>query len=478
MPSAPTLASPNTLSSERPYRWAAVGLGAAFVFVLAAVLALAALDASALYAIPLLPVGAYVWLRVARHRLAYYWALMAFFGVQSGFSVGVSPLEVAFGLFYALYLAQWFYERVYARGERVLVTSTDKVLFAFLLYLLVAAGLGAFFGAEPMALASDLANFSTLALYFPTKEIVQRERHGAWHVLAILLLLGVLCSAFNCSEYSEKVSNASFAWQVARGRVTSNEMLLLIGSLVGLGLSVLVRNTLVRAASLVAFAIALAGLLLTQFRAYYVDFALGVLVISVLVRGRQKAALVGLLISGTVVLGALMFYVVGDALLLMAYGLVDRVLSIRTAGEMDISVLNRLLETRRVIELIVENPVVGYGLGVEFGFYDAIYDRTWVKTFVHNGYLMLWYKFGIIGLGMILWLWLSTIRMGWRACRSTLKDPSRRAAVLLGTAVLISLLPSHVTSAAFSTMDTLVAFGTLLGLVAGAARPQAVAERA
>jgi O-antigen ligase len=148
-------------------------------------------------------------------------------------------------------------------------------------------------------------------------------------------------------------------------------------------------------------------------------------------------------------------------------GLLDRALSIGTATSGDISLLNRFLETRAAWELIKVNPVVGYGMGTEFGFFDAISGSTWVKSYVHNGFVMLWYKFGIIGLVAVLTVWGASIAAALRAARMVHRDDSLRVLSLVAGVCLIAIIPSHLSAATFTTGDTTMTFALLCGLANG-----------
>jgi O-antigen ligase len=262
-------------------------------------------------------------------------------------------------------------------------------------------------------------------------------------------------------------ADAEQAWQIARGRVAMNEMLLLIPALWTAAFAARAERLNHWLLFAAAFAIFAVGVLLTQWRAYYIDLALGLGLLMLALRGRERGRLVGFIalgLLGVALVGVLLF---SDLVAPVALGLADRILSIGTATQTDISLLNRLLETAQVWELIKANPIVGYGLGVEFGFYDAISRSTWVKTYVHNGYLMLWYKFGVLGLVAILLVWFRSIGAALRTAREAARPAFERTVALFAGISLISILPSHAVSATFVTGDTVLMFAVLTGLAAG-----------
>lgn len=52
---------------------------------------------------------------------------------------------------------------------------------------------------------------------------------------------------------------------------------------------------------------------------------------------------------------------------------------------------------------------MGYGLGVEFTKKILFYDYFIPTSYVHLGYLATWYKFGIFGLLLNLYIWIYTL---------------------------------------------------------------------
>jgi O-antigen ligase len=53
--------------------------------------------------------------------------------------------------------------------------------------------------------------------------------------------------------------------------------------------------------------------------------------------------------------------------------------------------------------MITQNPILGWGYGTEFQKYDVLFRRTSSFTsYIHNGYLAIWFKNGIVGLIAIL----------------------------------------------------------------------------
>ena len=244
-----------------------------------------------------------------------------------------------------------------------------------------------------------------------------------------------------------------------------NEVFVYSASLLALAMTSVSRKPTRFAILSGGFALFTVALILTQWRSYYVAWALAAGIILALIgsAGRRRA---GLLLGASLVIGGgLATIIFGDALQLAALGIADRVLSIGTSTTQDVSLMNRYLESYAIWDRILENPIVGHGVGVSFSFFDTIYNGTWTKTFAHNTYLMLWFKFGAFGLGLFLTSWVAAAVSGLKASRSA--TPEVRAVGAFVAGALIAFTLSSLVSGAFATDDVIVAF-TLL-LAAGAA---------
>ena len=414
----------------------------------------------------LVGIPAAVWVGT-RHPLVPLAALGVFFGFVSRNKAGIQVEEVVFAGYYLGYLVAWYGLRLFVYRERIARTPVDLALLAFLAYMTASVGLTFLFGGSLSGALSEWITFSMFALYFPVREATERYPVGPWLVPSIVLFLGLYASVRNLSMVREGLLLADHARAVTGGRVPMNEMVVLAASLGCFAVAASARRWWVALVAAPVGALTVGALVMSQSRAYYVDLAVGLLVLlALLARGpRLRLVVIGTL---TAVLGAAaLVLVAGDLVLLLAHGLLDRLLSIGTATSVDISLINRFVETRAAWESVKANPVLGYGLGVPFTFFDAIYKANWTKAYVHNGYLMLWYKFGLFGLLAVLAVWLRGIVHGLRVRYAAGALPWNRTLGLWAAATLISLIPSHASSATFSTSDTVLIFTLLLGMVAG-----------
>jgi hypothetical protein len=98
----------------------------------------------------------------------------------------------------------------------------------------------------------------------------------------------------------------------------------------------------------------------------------------------------------------------------------------------------RLSEYMHVAEDIIHSPIIGYGLGYSFVVKDPISFVSEEHWFVHQNYLLVWLKQGLIGLALFVWVLISAFRTGWSGRNR--KDPYEAAWCAGAAAVALHLL--------------------------------------
>lgn len=401
--------------------------------------------------------------------------LVTLFAITAGYKEGVQVDEVAFAIYFLLYAAHWLFIRVVIQGEPLLRDASDWFVALFLVYVIGSLALTVLHRGDLLMALNEGFNFSLLALYFPFRDVCEREERGLTVLFSLVIILGLVASLRNFLHFQAILSDATYAWQIARGRVMVNEMFLLVAALITLTTALYARRITWILIYSGLFGTTSVALILTQSRAYWVDLALGVFLLFLLIDLQRKKRFVVLGALGAFSFVGVLYLLVGDFLFLLAYGLADRLLSLQSATSSDISLINRFFEMEALWALIKVNPIIGYGMGVKFTFFDAISHANWVKTFAHNGYMMLWFKFGLVGLSLILGLWGRSLWVAFRTAREhTASLDVRMFALALGIC-LIALIPSHNSSATFSTGDTVLMFGLLTGWISGLSRRATIA---
>jgi len=143
--------------------------------------------------------------------------------------------------------------------------------------------------------------------------------------------------------------------------------------------------------------------------------------------------------------------------------------SLRFSGE-TVSNYQRVLEYQAAIEKIKEKPVWGYGVGYGFDFRDWLSQKVYTVRAVHQDYLAIVLKMGLIGLLAFLWLFYVFFRNGLKIVRE-LDDEYLKGLSAGFLAVVLQLLligfTNHVFIGVMGTFYLAFAIGSVLVIERG-----------
>lgn len=393
--------------------------------------------------------------------------LLAGFALVLNNDEGIQLEEVVYGLYYYSFLLYWYGRRL-LRREAFIHTRTDWALALFGGGGL-AAGicLGLLFGGSLALIRWEATAFAMLGLYFPVKELCRQERYGPEIVLAIFFWLGLFVAIRNLLNFREIILAATEAWQVADARPGLNDMQLLIPGLASLVLLLNERTWFRRLLLLGAFLLFTGSLILAKSRGFWIDFAFGVFLLLFLLQGRQRWHLIIFLVGGASVMIALVLTFFGPLADLVFAGTIKRFDTLDTALTQDRSLVNRFIESRAVWDGVRKNPILGYGFGTTFSYFDINFLTTRTKSFIHNGYIALWFKLGLGGLTLMIFSWASAAWHGLKVYWTKTVPRRHRGFALIAALTLLSLIPSVGTSNPFMLMDQVFMFTLQLAFACG-----------
>lgn len=152
------------------------------------------------------------------------------------------------------------------------------------------------------------------------------------------------------------------------------------------------------------------GLLISQNRNMLVGLPFGILAASVLSGRASRAVVVGFVFAGLVVaLVPLATVLTGEFGTSTEGRLVARIISIGNLQEVDATSLSdRTYENRHAWKTLTESPITGVGWGIPYGAMIQGAPRLWI----HNGYLWLWLRLGIVAAGCFVVALFVAIRVG------------------------------------------------------------------
>jgi hypothetical protein len=382
------------------------------------------------------------------------------------FEEGIQAQEAAYGLYFYLFLGHWYGSRL-LRRETILRGPEDVTVATLLgLGLTVGVALGLLFNAPFASLRGEAIAFTMLATYFPVKEFCRREEKGPLIVILLLGWIGCYLTVDNALVARQTFAEATQVWQIADVRTAGRELLLLYPALLYLALLTAQRGARRTLLVTAAFSILLAGLILTKSRTFWVAFAMGVVVLALVLPRAQRRRLAGVLTLGTAGLLGIAYVALGSVAIVLIIGVVNRLATLNTAL-VDVSLVNRFIETSAVWARIKSNPVVGHGFGAPYTYYSLIYEGTTTWSYIHNAYAAVWYKLGLWGVALFGTVWVRGAWCALRAGRAATLPPLERAAALGVVACLISqVLPAYATSV-FVEDEKLVAFTLVVAIGCG-----------
>lgn len=384
---------------------------------------------------------------------------------------GIQASEALYGLYYVGYLAGWFFLRIVVEPRPIAPHAVDKLVAIFLLGVAASVVPSLLWGASPAAWASEFAAMLLLAFYFPVREALAEQRHGPTMLLGVVALLVLAVSLRNVVNYRALVTSAILAEVIGGRRVDMNNAVLLLGLGIGLGLVASLRQRAAVLGVAGAFAVTVAAALVTQSRALWA-VGLGMGGVAFLLAsgpGKRRLAFGSVLLGVALFLGLLVL--LGPKLPVIVQSFTRRFTTLGSAATRDISLLARYYEGAFVLREALHSPVLGHGMGVKYAQYEIIDQVTFKRSFVHNGYIALFYRFGVWGVGLVLAGWFGAIGRGIRALRAS-ATPLARGLALGSVVMLVGALVYHNTSNLLHNMDgvlvLMLAWATASGLDARA----------
>lgn len=406
-------------------------------------------------------------------RLLGVLALQVF---QLGGEEGLSAGEIVAGLALVGYLVHW-YASVWLSGRPVVTSLFDAAAVAWgTVGLVVAAVLGQVFGANAYDFRADLLATLPFLLYLPVKDVCARHPRGVVSIGAVLLAFGLVASVRSAVLLRQTITTATQVWEIADARAILNETAIMSGLLVCFAALLTVSGARTRAVLLGLVGVLFGGIILSKSRGFWVATVLGLGVLAVTVRSVERRRLVTAVVLGATALGVVAGLLFSDQVALLLDGSARRLASLATAGQ-DLSLLNRFAETRGAWERIRVNPILGYGWGVQFAYYGLLTDGTVRWSFLHNGYVNLWYKTGLWGLLLMMVVWVGGLVRAGRSGRTLRLGEWERACAYGATASLAALSLAAITSNPFSSLDLMLIVTLVLALAHGVADRAAALRR-
>ncbi len=379
----------------------------------------------------------------------------------------ISVGELAYAAVFASTLLGWAARDARTvEGRRLLRSPVGSALVLFLSLCVLSIVLVVLYGGSPMWWFRDLVRFSYLLLFFPVAAAV-RNRRDALVVLGCLAAVILYHGILTITWYAEAVSSTRALWQLKYQRVALHEIFAMTTLVASLGAFLKARTRAVSLGAVVMGFIGLIALGVSFTRGYWLAAALACVLAAVMLKGpgRRVLAFGAVLVVAGLAGGVAVFSAKFIGVLI---SMADRI-STFTSPLRVLSVQERMAETRAVLALIASSPVLGRGLGTEVSYMSPLLGHVIRRPFLHNAYLFVWLKTGLVGLVAFLVFYLRGVRMTARAAYGS-SDPLVRGLLMSGAAVLIAAIPLSFTSPQFYDKSSALVLALVLGLSYAALR--------
>ena len=372
--------------------------------------------------------------------------------------VGLQLHEVVYGLYFYAYLGHWYIRRLFLYKRPIIHGRIDVAVGLWLgLGLTLGVGLGLFFGADLTSIRGEWLALTVIAIYFPIKEFSIREKHGPAILLAILAYMGLWVTFDNVLVASRTLAAATASWEIETVRKAGRELLLTFAGIILLSVLPVLKRRAQQVGLAVVIAILFGGLILTKSRAYWVEYLVAVVVLIAITPGAERRRLVAWCVAGAGILSLISILFLSSYINLLIAGTSSRFATLGAASA-DLSLLNRFVEASAVLEKVGKNPILGYGLATDYSFFDIIALRTRTRGYIHIGFVAVLYKFGLWGVMLVAYVWLSSLSIAFGDSRRKIFSAFDRATLRGIFACSTSMVLSAVTSSVFFEPDKLSAF--------------------
>jgi O-antigen ligase len=391
-------------------------------------------------------------------------------------SEGISILEYGFAAYTYGYLVYWFCSKAFVRRSPIVLGGLELFLLGFLAMAVLSLGM-LVVEREPVEWwLREVVVVGELLLYFPARDVLTTER-AIRSVFGALVLVAAGIAIVNLVEYRASTLAANYLWQLWGGRQV-------FGGSLFFGSSVLLSSWYIhhrgygqRLLVGIGFAATALALSFTFSRGFWIGGMLGILTIFFLLEAQRRYQLILTSALGIVVLATVIQLMAGDVGQTVLRALAIR-LSTSTDVARDISLSNRLAESRAALEAVRESPIVGHGYGASFLHYNLINEITERSIYVHDSYVYMLLKVGILGFVLFFGFLLGVLREGFRLGKRVKMGVSTTAMIRGTVGVFVGILFIATNSGNLTDKSVILMIALGAGAIMAVSRSQPVGRKA
>jgi O-antigen ligase len=351
-------------------------------------------------------------------------------------------------------------------------TPLDRPVLFFFAAVVVAMGTSMFrFGVRFQEAQIEARVFMYYLIFFVVTNLVRTRLQLVWLVRGIFAL-GLLITGTMIGQASLGRSVLLMDKSILQGGQlirffhpgTPVIYMLVMALICDMTLSGRDRYSLLRPLQVLVLGI---GLLLTLTRHILVSSIVSLAMLIFITRKLQGSRLLGSLVltacTAAAVAGVLGVFLEKSVLLEYLAVFLTRTIPMfsRTILTSEETLVSRWDEIRYAWAHIAERPVFGIGLWRPYR--RPFYEGDTLTRYVHNAYISIWLKTGLLGLVPFLWFSVRFLQRGFQYWREV-QDRFLRAVTLGFTLAYLGMMISNLTSPFFVQDWSLAIFGVVLGV--------------
>jgi O-antigen ligase len=367
---------------------------------------------------------------------------------------GISIGEVAFGMYFFGYLLFWFFNKIFIQHDKFLLTIPDVFLVFYVVMCFVSIIMAFILNTSILKWFREFLTIAFLLLYFPAREALKSE-HNVKIAATAFIVLVLVFAIKNIWQYRTASLAASYLWELLGSRKPHNAHLFFGGSIISASVFVYAKSFKSRLLFGAIITIVLIGLVVTFARGFWIATLIGLAILFLFLDGDKQKLLFLSFLAGTAgVIGTIMLFYPHMSTFIFQT-IIHRFASSGSAFG-DMSVVERFVESRAVLHEIVRNPLIGYGFGSTFSFYNVLDKITVTTWYVHNAYLFLLFKVGAVGAFLFLGFYAGVLTESLKALKKIEHNVFERCVNSGVAAVFLGMLVVAFTSNMFIEKEALL----------------------
>ena len=382
-----------------------------------------------------------------------------------------TAFDLAMGVCLVGIMVYWVVRLRILENQTLSMSIGQLAIAIFMVWSVILTAYMLVFGNNVMfpAIRETLNLSPLIVLPFLYEKFIDPESDKQQRIFVILIVVGCVQVLWNVWRVKSSIGEAVYLWEVGRGNTDESFSAFLM--LIGAAMLIHAKGWHRYSLAVALFALGWVGIAVCFSRTLYVA-SVAAIIILVALSGKgmyRKASSRIALAFGFMSLPLVPIYFVSRTIRLLMKSYLIRFLS-TSHYKTDASLLNRFSEWRAIGHEIVQSPIIGWGFGSRFRYYQIIAHFHQISAYSHSSYLYIVYKVGVFAAISFFIAYFGFVYKGIILLRNRNIDDKNRGMLLAGVSyLLLTIIDSYTTPMLNSKTDMVwvaVIWGYILSLEA------------